>query len=422
MRTTNARYVLALLLAGYVMNSLDRAIIPVLLEPIGREFNASDTQLGLLTGLMFAAFYSTLGIPVAALADRTSRRNVLVVSMLIWSIATMFCGLAGSFAYLLLARVGTAIGEAGGTPSSHSLISDYYPQERRATALAIFSLGAPLGAAFAGMWGGYANEVLGWRMTIMVAGLPGLLLAPLIWLTIHEMPRNPAPASPLPNTSPVFITAARRLWKRMSFRHLFLACGLHSIAVYSASTFNATFLIRSYSWDTSQAGRVIALLGIISALGTFLGGALADRLCQRTGDSRWLLWVPALATLAAIPFQAASYLTTNATVVLTMLPVASMLSMMFFGPAFALGQTLAAPGTRAIAASMLLFGMAMIGLGLGPLLVGMTSDWLSPVAHQHSLRYALLIAPCMNIWSALHFFLAARSVREDISPGTSVSS
>jgi predicted MFS family arabinose efflux permease len=417
MRTTNSRYLLALLLAGYVLNSLDRAIIPVLLEPIAREFDVSDTQLGLLTGLAFAAFYSTLGIPVAALADRTSPRNVLAASILVWSIATMFCGLAGSFAFLLLARVGTGIGEAGGTPSSHSLISDYFPPQRRATAFAVFALGAPLGAAFAGMWGGYGNEMLGWRLTIMVAGLPGLLLAPLVWLTIHEAPRIPASAVPASNAgaSPAFITSAKHLWQRESFRHLFLACALHSVAVYSTSTFNATFLIRSYSWDTTQAGRMIAFLGLISAVGTFLGGAIADRLCQRSSDSRWLLWVPALATLTAIPFHAASYLATDTTLVLAMLPVASMLSMMFFGPAFALAQSLAAPGARAVAASVLLFGMALVGLGLGPLLVGMTSDWLQPIAHQHSLRYALLLAPLVNIWSAFHFFLAARTMRDDIA-------
>jgi predicted MFS family arabinose efflux permease len=408
MRATNPYYVLTLLLASYVMNSLDRAIVAILLDPIGREFSLSDTQLGLLAGLAFAAFYATLGIPVAALADRTSRRRVLATSVLTWSVATMCCGLAGSFAWLLLARVGTAVGESGSTPASHSLIADYFPPHRLATAMAVFSLGAPLGTAFAGLWGGHGNDLWGWRTTIMLAGIPGLLLAPLVWFTIGESPRDngAAPAAATATRRP-FIESATQLLQRKSFRHLFLACALHSLAVHSTTTFNATFLIRSYGWNTSQAGQTMALLGILSGVGVIFGGVVADRLRQRTGDSRWLMWVPALATLLAVPFHTMAYLVTDAATVLVVLPVASLLGMMFFGPAFALGMSLAAPGTRAVVSSMLLFGMTLIGLGFGPLLVGTASDWLAPVAHAHSLQYALLLAPAVNIWAAIHFALAA---------------
>lgn len=405
---TNAHYVLAVLAASYVLNSLDRSIIAVLLEPIGREFGASDTQLGLLTGLAFAAFYSTLGIPIAALADRTSRRNVLAFSVLLWSIATMLCGLAVSFVLLVFARVGTAIGEAGGTPPAHSLISDHFSSERRATALAVYSMGAPVGAALAGVWGGYGNEWLGWRMTILLAGVPGLLLAPLIFLTIAETPRKA-----VEHGKPSLATTAKYLWARGSFRHLCLACAIHSIAIHGASTFNATFLIRSHGWETSRAGTLIALLGTAAAVGTFFGGALADRMSGRSGDARWLLWVPALATLAAIPFQTTAYLSSNASVVVPVLPIAGMLGMMYFGPAFAVGQALAAPGMRAVATSVLLFAMAMVGLGLGPLLVGIISDRLEPVIAEHSLRYALLLAPAINGWAVVHFYLASRRLRVD---------
>jgi MFS family permease len=414
MRATNPYYVLALLLAGYVMNSLDRGIIAVLLDPIGREFSLSDTQLGLLAGLAFAAFFSTLGIPVAALADRTSRRRVLAVSIFMWSVATMCCGLAGSFMWLLLARVGTAVGESGSTPASHSLITDYFPPHRLATAMAVFSLGAPLGTAFAGLWGGYGNDLWGWRTTIMLAGLPGLLLAPLVWFTIREKPKVHA-AAPAAAAGRPFIASATHLLQRKSFRHLFLACALHSMAIHSSTTFNATFLIRSFGWDTSHAGQTMALLGILSGVGVILGGVTADRLSQRTGDQRWLMWVPALATLIAVPFHTIAYLVTDATTVLVVLPVASMLGMMFFGPAFALGQSLAAPGSRAVVSSILLFGMTLIGLGLGPLLVGTVSDWLAPTVHQQSLQYALLLSPAVNIWAVVHFALAARTLRQDIA-------
>jgi MFS family permease len=413
MKVNYPRYVLALLLASYTMNSLDRAIISVLLEPIGREFNASDTQLGLLSGLAFAAVYSILGIPVAAYADRTSHRGVLTASILVWSIATMLCGLAGSFVWLLLARACVAAGESGATPSSHSLISDHFPPQRRATAIAVFSLGAPLGAALAGLLGGYGNEFAGWRMTIMVAGLPGLLFAPLVWWKIREVPRVRVPARG--GTAGTFITAAAHLLRRRSFLHLFLACSIHGMSNYGTTTFNATFLIRSYGWDTSRAGQVVAFLGIVAAAGAFLGGVFADRLGQRTNDSRWLLWVPAISTLAAVPLHAASYLTTDMTLVLIVLPMASLLSTMFFGPAFSVGQALTVAGARATAASVLLFGMTMVGLGLGPLLIAAISDGLAPIAHQHSLRYALLLAPAVNIWAAIHFFMAARTLREDVA-------
>jgi MFS family permease len=413
MRANYPRYVLAVLLACYTMNSLDRAIISVLLDPIGREFQVSDTQLGLLTGLAFAAVYSILGIFVAAYADRTSHRGVLAASVLVWSIATMFCGLAGSFVWLLLARACVAAGESGATPSSHSLISDHFLPQRRATAIAVFSLGAPLGAALAGLWGGYGNEIVGWRMTIMLAGLPGLILAPLVWWKIREKPRVRMPAPE--GTVGAFITAAAHLLRRRSFLHLFLACSIHGMSNYGTTTFNATFLIRSYAWNTSRAGQVIAFLGLVAAAGAFLGGVLADRLSQRANDSRWLLWVPALSTLGAVPLHAASYLTTDATLVLIVLPVASLLSTMFFGPAFAVGQSLTIAGARATAASILLFGMTMVGLGLGPLLIAAISDGLAPVAHHHSLRYALLLAPLVNLWAAIHFFLAARTLRRDVA-------
>ena len=264
----------------------------------------------------------------------------------------------------------------------------------------------------AGLWGGYGNEILGWRMTIVVAGLPGLLLAPLVWWKIHEPPRARVPVSRIGATA-AFITAARHLLQRRSFFHLFLACSIHGMSNYGTTTFNATFLIRSYGWDTSRAGQVIALLGIIASAGAFLGGFMADRLSQRTNDSRWLLWVPALATLGSVPLHAASYLTTDTTLVLTMLPMASLLSTMFFGPAFSVGQALTVAGARAMVASVLLFGMTMVGLGLGPLLIATISDGIAPVAHEHSLRYALLLAPLVNIWAAIHFFLAARTMRDD---------
>lgn len=414
MSASYPRYVLAVLVASYVMNSLDRSIIAVLLEPIGREFGASDTQLGLLTGLAFAAVYSTLGIPVAALADRTSHRKVLAASIFVWSVATIFCGMAGSFLWLLVARVLNAAGEAGATPASHSIISDHFTLKNRATAISVFSLGAPLGLVFAGLWGGYGEGLIGWRATILVAGLPGLLLAPLVWLTINDAPKANTATAEVPITEH-FGTRVAHLFSRRSFRHLFMAAAVHSVVVHGTTTFHALFMSRSYGWGTSSAGWMISLLGVTSAVGAILGGAAADRLSQRSGDVRWLLWVSALATLVAVPFQTVAYMTSSASLVVTVLPLATTFGMIFFGPTFAVGQMLSKPGSRAITSSVLLLGTSLVGLGLGPLLVGWISDLLSPIAQQDSLRYALLCVPLLNVWSAVHFFFAARALREDMA-------
>lgn len=414
MKESYPRYVLGLLLASYMLNSLDRAVLAILLDPIGREFSLSDTQLGVLTGIAFAAVYSMLGVPVAALADRTSHRNVLAASILLWSVATITCGLAGGFAGLLLARIGTGAGQAGAAPSSHSIISDYFPLHRRATAIAVFSIGAPMGLVLAGVWGGYGESVLGWRMTIALAGLPGLLLAPLVWLTIREKPRSSVPTDAGAATQS-FAASAKHLLQRKSLRHLFLACAVHSAVIHATSAFQVVFMNRSYGWDTSSAGRMVALLGVASAVGAFVGGVVADRLSQRMRDVRWLLWVCAIGTAAAVPFQVVAFLASDKLLAFTALPIACMFGMVFLGPSFAVGQSLALPGSRAVMSSLMLFGMTLLGLGLGPLLVGSISDVLMPAAQQHSVRYAFLFTPLLNIWAAVHFFLAARTLREDMA-------
>jgi MFS family permease len=215
-------YVLGVLAFGYLLNSFDRSILGILLEPIKLEFGVSDTALGLLGGIAFAAFYSTFGIPIALWADRSNRRNILALSIFVWSAMTAMCGLSATFVMLLLARVGTAIGEAGGSPPSHALISDYFSVQRRGTALAIYALGAPAGAMLGGLLGGISNELFGWRLTFILAGLPGLLLAPLVLFTITE-PRSVAAVGtrPLPRTpAPPLQEIVRYLWQRRSFRHL----------------------------------------------------------------------------------------------------------------------------------------------------------------------------------------------------------
>lgn len=405
-------YVLAVLLAGYMLSSFDRSILNLLLEPIRFEFGVSDTQLGLLSGLAFAIFYATLAIPIAALADRWNRRNVLGLSILLWTLMTALCGLAGSFTALLLARAGVAIGQSGGSPASHSLIADYFPARQRATALGIYTLGAAAGSMLAGLVGGWGAEALGWRQTMLLAAAPGLLLVPLLFLTVAEPARSPQPGG-LASTVPSLRSAATFLWSKRSFRHLCLACALHSLAMYASATFNPSFLSRMHGWSGVEIGRLVALLGLTGLLGTFLGGFATDRLSTRLRDSRWMMWVPGIATLLVIPVQLVAYLGAGLPMFVAFM-FSSLLSLVYFGPSYATVQALARPQMRAVAASLLLSSKAIIGMGMGPLLVGIASDMLAPVAGNYSLRLGMLLVPLFNVWAAAHFFIGALHLRAEL--------
>jgi MFS family permease len=414
-----AGYVLALLMLAYAVNVMDRAVLGVLLESIKHSFNTTDTQLGLLGGPAFALFYATLGIPIAALADRTSRRNVLGVCALLWSAMTALCGMASTFPLLLGARVGTAVGEAGGTPPSHALISDYFPLSTRATALSLYALGVPLGTMLGNLLGGWGNELYGWRAAFMLVGAPGVVVAVLVFLTVREPTRGQAEdgiihaAQP---ATPKLGVALRYLWKQASFRHMCLAAGLHSLVWYAGSTLNAVFLHRTHGMTSGEAGSWLALFAGTGAVGTFLGGYLSDRISVRTGDRRWYMWLPGCATLAMVPFQFSSYLAGSLWIMVPSFVVMITLGSIFFGPSFAMSQGLAPVRMRARATSLVLFIQTLVGLGLGPLIVGMISDYLKPsIGEAQGLRYGLVAVGVVNLWAAFHYFRAARTVREDLA-------
>lgn len=414
--TSYTYYVLAVLFAAYAINALDRGVINLLLESIRAEFGATDTQLGLLTGMAFAAFYATFGIPIAALADRSNRRNILALAILLWSGTTALCGFAGGFLTLLLLRIGTAIGEAGGTPPSHSLIADFFPLHKRATALSIYATGIPVGMMFGNLLGGWGNDLIGWRGTLILAGLPGLLLVPIILLTLKEPPRGYADAAKAKAKAPAppLFDVFRFLWQRKSFRHMSIACAFHAFVVYGAGTFTAAFFIRSHDLSSGQAGNIGALLTGIGVIGTFFGGVVADRLNNRFKDARWYLWVPAICMILSVPCQLIGYLHPSMTLIVPALLFAQVMGNSYFGPAFAMTQALASIRMRAVAASVLLFIQSLIGLGIGPVLVGTFSDLLSGWAGEDSLRYGIAFVVLFNAWSALHYFLSSRTLRADL--------
>jgi MFS family permease len=405
----SANYVLWLLTAVYVVNFVDRQILSILMPSIQRDLHLTDTQLGLLGGVAFAIFYATLGIPIGRLADRWSRKGVISISLVLWSGMTALCGLASGFTQLLIARVGVGVGEAGGSPPAHTLISEYFPAERRGTALSIFSLGVPIGILIGFLAGGWIDEFFGWRRAFLVVGLPGIVLSAVVALTLRERPRSSAEGD-IPSTREVF----RYLLSLPSFRHAAFASGLYAFVGYAVVGWAPMFLQRSHDMTSGPIGTWLALIiGLGGALGTLLGGRLADHFGVR--DRRAYALVPALALVAAYPAGFVIYLSDQTTLVLLMLSLPVVFGSMYQGPTFSLVQGLAPPAMRSTAAAVLLFFINIIGMGLGPSTVGILSDQLNDRFGDDSLRYAMLIVSTLYLWAGLHFWLASRSLRRDLA-------
>jgi MFS family permease len=318
---------------------------------------------------------------------------------------------------LFAARVGTAIGEAGGSPPSHSLISDYFPKARRGTAFSIYALAVPVGTSIGAAIGGWGTQHFGWRATFIAVGLPGIALAILTRMTVLEPPRGMADGisrSVANAKAPAMTEVLAFLLKRRSFVHLSLAAALHSVVWYASGAFNNAFLQRSHHMSVSQAGFWISGLAIVGGFGTFLGGIAADRLSARSHDRRWYLWVPGAATLICVPFQFFAYLSPSLDIALPSFVGLIFMAAVFFGPSFVMTQSLATIRMRSVATSLLLFIQTLIGNGLGPSVTGRISDALKPSLQDDSLRYALVIIGVVNLWAAVHYLLAARTLRSDL--------
>ncbi|MFW6092548.1 MAG: spinster family MFS transporter [Pseudomonadota bacterium] len=407
------RYALSVLVVVYTFNFIDRQILSILLEPIRVDLGLSDTQLGLLTGFAFAAFYATLGIPIARYADRSNRRNLIALALTIWSGMTAVSGLAQNFWHLLLARIGVGVGEAGCSPPAHSMIADYYPAERRSTALGIYSLGIPVGILFGFIAGGWINEFFGWRMAFLVVGLPGLLLALVVRLTLREPDRGMSEGRVVSSDQPGMMETFSYLWQKRSFRHLALGGALTAFVGYGVVTWIPAFLIRSHGMQTGEVGTWLGIiLGIPGGIGIALGGYLADRFGAK--DTRWFLWVVSVALLAGMPFAIGVYLAPGPywALLLLVLPVA--LGNFYQASTFAQTQGLVTLRMRSVAAAVLLFILNIIGLGLGPQVTGVLSDALRPQFGDESLRWSLLICSLINAWAAFHYYLAGKYLKADL--------
>ena len=409
-------YVLGMLVVVYVFNFLDRQIVTILAEPIKVDLGLSDTQIGLMTGLAFAIFYTVLGIPIARLADRANRVSIISAALVIWSGMTALCGMAQNFTQMLLARIGVGVGEAGCSPPAHSLIADYYPPEQRASALSIYALGIPIGSILGLLAGGWIAEFYGWRVAFYLVGLPGIALALVFKLTVREPLRGMSEPNRQATTQaeqPPLGATIRTLLQTRTMLHLAMGGALTSFVGYGLGQWMPAFFIRIHGMGIAETATYFGLvLGVASAIGTFLGGTLADRFSSI--DRRVYAWLPAAGVLIAFPFYVVAMLQNNPYVAIAVLVVPSLLNSLWLGPAFGTIQNLAPMRMRALASAMLLFILNIIGLGFGPFLVGVFSDLLVGVAGEDSLRWAILLATAAYFWAGAHFLRAGRTLREEL--------
>jgi len=407
-----AHYVLGVLSVAYVFNFVDRQILSVLLVDIQEDLGVSDTQMGFLGGTAFAIFYTLAGIPIARWADRGNRRTVLAFGVAVWSLMTAACGLAGSYWHLLLARIGVGAGEAAGTPPSHALISDYYPPHARARALAIYGIALHVGIFFGLAVGGWLNEVVGWRMAFVWVGLPGLVIAAVVRLTVRE-PARGALDGVVPPAEPIPLGATlRHLISKRSYRFLLGGAALVSLPGYAYSTWVPTFMRRIHDMGSAEVGLWVGLATLGGALGTYAGGELSDRLGMR--DARWYLRLPAIASLAKMPIALLFLFWPSG-----LPPVLLYASVLFFSavyaaPTWAMFQALAPPQMRTLSSALNMFVSNLIGLGAGPLLVGALNDLLAPRFGDESIRYTLALVLLVNVVGAVLLWESTRTLRADL--------
>jgi predicted MFS family arabinose efflux permease len=400
-------YALAVLTLINVFSFVDRIALSILMEAIKLDLHLSDQQLGLLSGIAFALFYAILGIPLAALADRSSRVKLISACLALWSLMTALSGLAKNYPQLFLARMGVGVGEAGCIPPAHSLIGDYFPRQKRALGISLFNAGAAVGVAGGMFFVGLLGETLGWRHSMQIIGLMGLPLALLTILTLREPPR---PRTEAAKETPLQSIGA--LLKRRAFVNLAIAFALGQVCTDGTSQWIPTFLIRSFGMGMAEVGAWIGgITAAFGVVGVVSGGVLASALLPR--DPRWELWIPTISFTICIPLFAMMALAPSVAVVLAMKAIITFFSAAGAAVATAAVQSFAEPHRRATAVAMFLFLASLLGAGIGPYLIGLASDLLAPTFGAESLRYAMLVACVMLVWAVTHYYLSSRGTLRD---------
>ena len=409
------RYTMVVLTVVYVFNFVDRQILAILLPSIRDEFLVNDSVLGFLAGTAFAIFYATLGVPIALLADRWNRRNLIAIALTIWSGMTAMSGMAANIWQLSLARIGVGIGEAGCSPPAHSMISDLYPPEQRSTAMGFYTLGISTGIALAYLGGGWVAQNIGWRAAFYIVGVPGLLLAVVVRFTLTEPVRGASENRQDSGAHPSVADVFKFLLARRSFIHMAVAAGLSAFVGYAVVSFFPSFLVRSFDMEIAAIGKWLGwILGIAGGIGFFGGGLLADHFGR--SKRRNALWLIAAMMLVTAAFEVAVFLAPSAAWTLIIFIVPAATSNIYLAPVLAQTQSLVGLRMRGVASALVLLIINLIGLGLGPLAVGFVSDLLAPQFADESMRYSLLIICAVFLpWAACHYYLAGKSIDADLA-------
>lgn len=464
-------YVLFSLLIVYIFNFIDRSIFAILTEPMRNSLQLEDWHMGILGGLAFAIFYTTLGIPIARVAERRSRMLIIVISLTLWSLMTVLCGFAVSFMTLFLFRMLVGVGEAGCTPPAQSVIADYFKPSSRATAASIYALGVPLGGMLAGLAGGPINDyvtghnvhallgsmgmgwaqnmiewknVEGWRIAFVAVGLPGVLFAIIIALTVKEPPRGYSdPPGAVKVEKESFGTALTVLMQKPTYVHVVLGAAVASFAGYGIAQFSTSFLMRVHKLSLSEAALIFSLvLGLMAALGVFLSGFLADKLSKR--HPRALSWMPALGMGLSVPLYWMGYLSPSIPLMLPPLMLAATLHYFYLGPMYAVSAGVVDARTRATSVAITLFAVNLIGIGLGPTIAGFLSTWLKTLfldghglgltldackaavdltaeqvaactkSDAGGVKWAIVIFTTLYGWAAVHYLIAGKTLGRDM--------
>jgi MFS family permease len=469
-------YVLFSLLIVYIFNFIDRSIFGILTEPMKISLKLEDWHMGLLGGLAFAIFYTTLGIPIARVAERRNRMMIIILSLTLWSLMTVLCGFATSFITLFIFRLLVGVGEAGCTPPAQSVIADYFKPTSRATAASIYALGVPLGGMFAGLaagpindyitganvynllgaWGwGWAqnlidwNSLEGWRIAFIAVGLPGVLFALVLVLTVKEPPRgySDPPGAPKKAVPDGFGTVLKDLMKKPTYVHVVAGAAIASFAGYGVAAFSTSFLLRTHGLTLTEAALIFSLvLGLMAALGVFLSGYLADKMSVRYPTA--LSWMPALGMGLSVPLYWMGYLSPTVPMMIPPLMLAATLHYFYLGPMYAVSAGVVDSRTRATAVAITLFAVNLIGIGLGPTLIGVLSTFLKTSllsgndlgltlaickdlsalaadqvaacksADARGLQWSIIVFASLYGWAAIHYLLAGKTLSRDMLPKT----
>lgn len=413
------RVALVLLLLVYMFNFIDRQIVNILAEPIAKELGLSDTQIGLMTGLSFALFYTVLGIPLARYADNLKTNRVTLISccVALWSAMTAVGAFAQSFWQMLFARIGVGAGEAGCTPAATSLITDLVAPEQRARAMAFYGMGLPIGSLLGLAIGGIVSDHYGWRVALLIVGLPGLLLAIAFSLVVKEPRRDLEAMLQRPQETeepkPTLMEVLHEIVHCRAFMWMLIGSCCSAFLAYGKGVWQIIYLIRSHDLSPGTVGVGLGIAsGLLGICGTWLGGWLADK--YGTKNPRHYLTAPILGALASVPILAIGYTTDNTALALVLIAVPAMLNGLGFGPTFATIQGLVRPQSRAMAVSIKLFAQTLIGLGLGPLGFGLISDAIKPIAGENSVQWVLLCAVSMLFISAFGDWRASLNMTREL--------